>query len=98
MAFMAYCIRQGIPLPIAEYRFHPPRKWRADFCWREQKVIVENQGGLFSGGRHTRGAALLQEHEKLNQAAADGYRVLFATPQTIMGPAFLAILEATLGV
>ena len=95
-SFYAWLIRNQIPLPIAEYRFHPPRRWRFDFCWTRHKVALENQGGLFSGGRHTRGAALLNEHEKLNQAAADGYRVIFATPQTLCSPATLELLATVL--
>ena len=95
--FHAFLTRHGLPLPVAEFRFHPPRRWRFDFCWPQFSVALENQGGIFSGGRHTRGAALLREHEKLNNAAADGWRVLFTTPQTICSPATLTILRIVLG-
>lgn len=95
-AFTQWLTRHGLPLPVAEYHFHPPRRWRLDFCWIAQQVALENQGGLFSGGRHTRGAALLREHEKLNHAAMDGFRVVFTTPQTITNPATLAMLRVLL--
>jgi hypothetical protein len=65
-----------------EYKFHPTRKWRFDFLF-PNKVALEVQGGLFSGGRHSRGASLLKEHEKLNTAAAMGYRVLYTIPQNL---------------
>ncbi len=77
------CRATGIPQPEAEHRFAPPRRWRFDFAWPESKVALEVQGGLFVQGRHSRGAALLKEHDKLNAAAALGWRVLFATPKTL---------------
>jgi len=83
---------------IPELKFHNDRKWRFDFAlallvptgelaqhrqiW-ETRLALEVQGGLFSGGRHSRGAALLKEHEKLNAAAALGWRVLYCIPQNL---------------
>ena len=81
--FLTWLKVRGLPAPIAEYRFHPTRKWRFDYAWPDHKIALEEQGGLFSGGRHSRGAALLDEHEKLNAAVVAGFRVLFSTPQTI---------------
>lgn len=94
--FALWCERNALPIPTAEYRFHPIRKWRFDFCWQRESVALEVQGGLFSAGRHTRGAALLQEHEKLNMAAEMGYRIVFTTPQTLKNSATLATLTALL--
>lgn len=90
--FAAMLKHAGLPQPVPEYRFHPERKWRFDYAWlpvdcipnvSEAMVALEVQGGLFVNGRHSRGAALLKEHEKLNEAAALGWRVLFCTPQTL---------------
>ncbi len=81
--FTALCVSQGIPLPREEYKFHPSRKWRFDLAWEAQRVALEVQGGLFVQGRHSRGAALLKEHEKLNAAAALGWRILYCTPKTL---------------
>lgn len=94
--FKTWCVRKGLPVPIEEYRFHAPRRWRFDYVWLTQRVALEEQGGLFSGGRHNRGPALLKEHEKLNAAAVDGFRVIFATPQTIQSREMLATLHALL--
>lgn len=82
--FPRACLAVGIPAPIAEYRFAPPRRWRFDWAWPSEKIAMEVQGGLFTQGRHSRGAALLKEHEKLNAAAVMGWRVLFVTPQSLM--------------
>jgi hypothetical protein len=69
--------------PVAEYKFHDTRKWRFDFAWPDSKVALEVQGGIFSGGRHTRGPALLKEMEKLNMAARTGWKVLYCIPQNL---------------
>jgi hypothetical protein len=81
---LAMCQERGLPVPVAELMFAPPRRWRFDFAWIDEKVALEIQGGLFVQGRHTRGAALLREHEKLNAAAALGWRVLFCSPNTLL--------------
>jgi hypothetical protein len=78
---------QGIPAPEAEFQFDPKRKWRFDFAWvlpHGARVAVEAQGGIWSRGRHTRGAALKKEWEKLNAAAAQGWRILYCEPAEIM--------------
>lgn len=72
-----------IPAPEREHRFHPTRMWRFDHAWPSHKLALEVQGGLFVHGRHSRGAALLGEHEKLNTAAILGWRVLFTTPRDV---------------
>ncbi len=43
-------------------------------------LALEVQGGIFSRGRHTQGAALIKEWEKLNRAAELGWRVIYCQP------------------
>jgi hypothetical protein len=78
--FLAALAQAGIPAPVAEFRFHPIRKWRFDFCWPDQRLALEIQGGVFCNGRHSRGAAMIKEWEKLNTAAGMGYRLLYCQP------------------
>ncbi|HBM2013199.1 TPA: hypothetical protein LUJ78_003785, partial [Acinetobacter baumannii] len=52
-----------------EYKFHPSRKWRADFLITGTKILIEVEGGIWSGGRHTRGKGYLGDMEKYNSAA-----------------------------
>lgn len=78
----------GLAGAVAEYRFHLQRKWRFDFAFPASRVAVEVQGGLFSRGRHTRGAALVKEYEKLTAAAVAGWRVLYCQPNDILTVAF----------
>jgi hypothetical protein len=70
---------------VPEFQFDDNRKWRFDFAFSpyESKVALEVQGGLFIGGRHSRGPALLKEHEKLNAAAIAGWRILYTTPDQL---------------
>ncbi|ENN6004701.1 DUF559 domain-containing protein [Acinetobacter baumannii] len=75
-----------------EYKFHPTRKWRADFLLTGTKILVEVEGGIWSGGRHTRGKGYLGDMEKYNEAAAMGYKVLrFSTEQVKSGLAIQQI-------
>lgn len=58
-----------------EFQFHPSRKWRFDFADPARKIAVEIDGGVFVRGRHSRGAGYRSDCEKLNAAAALGWRV-----------------------
>ena len=78
--FLAARNQAGIPAPVAEHRFHPIRKWRFDFAWPDQLLAIEIQGGIFNNGRHSSGAAMLKEWEKLNTAAGMGWRLLYTQP------------------
>ena len=59
-----------------EYRFDPVRRWRFDFAWPKSKVAVEIEGGVWTQGRHTRGAGYLADLEKYNTAAVAGWLVI----------------------
>lgn len=72
-----------ISLPMREFRFHPTRKWRADFAWPEEKLLVECEGGIFSRGRHLRPKGFTDDCVKYNWAALLGYRVLRITPDQL---------------
>ena len=61
--------------PVREHKFHPDRKWRFDFAWPDQMIAAECEGGIWTGGRHTRGAGVLGDMEKYNQAALLGWAV-----------------------
>lgn len=69
-----------------EFKFHPKRKWRADFHLVEKMILVEVEGGIWSNGRHTRGKGYLGDMEKYNAAVVMGYQVLrFSTEQVKSG-------------
>lgn len=65
----------GLPEPAREYVFAKPRRWRFDFAWVDLLVAVELEGGIFSGGRHTRGAGFEADLIKYNTALMNGWSV-----------------------
>ena len=66
----------GLPMPEREWKFHPTRKWRFDFSWPHKKIAAECEGGIYSGGRHTRGSGFIADCQKYNAAALLGWTVL----------------------
>ena len=95
--FIAACRSHGLPEPEPEFPFCPGRRWRLDWAWPNHgKIAVEIQGAIFVGGRHVRGAALLKEYEKLNEAACRGWRIVFVTPQQVNDGSAFAWIERLL--
>lgn len=75
-----------------EYKFHAERNWRADFLISGTKILIEVEGGIWSGGRHTRGKGFIADMEKYNAAAILGFKVLrFDTQQVKSGLAIKQI-------
>ena len=70
---------RGVPCPEPEHMFHDSRKWRLDFAWVEHKVAVEEHGGVWTRGRHTRGQGFINDREKMNEAQLLGWIVLEVT-------------------
>jgi hypothetical protein len=85
----------GIPAPVVEHKFAQDRRWRFDFAWfspcvaAETRptgwvgVAVEVEGGVWVGGRHTRGKGFLGDCEKYNRAQELGWCVLRYPPQQL---------------
>lgn len=81
-----------------EYLFHPTRKWRADFLISNTKILIEIEGGIWSGGRHTRGTGYIGDMEKYNAAIILGFQVLrFSTQQVKSGSAVQQIEQLVRG-
>ncbi len=59
-----------------EFRFHPTRKWRADYAHLESRTLIELEGGVWVGGRHNRAAGFVADAEKYLEAALGGWRVV----------------------
>ena len=80
-----HALARGYPEPIAQYRFHPTRKWRFDFAFPPFYVAVEIDGGQWQvhGGRHNSDG----DREKLNAAAVAGWRVLRFSGSMLRDPA-----------
>lgn len=105
----AFFKEQGIPEPEFEYKFHRERKWRFDLSWKSfhkegykyvftsmPNLAIEVQGGIWTAGRHNRGAAMLKEWEKLNEAAAMGWRILYIQPCDLCTTQFAQTIKRAL--
>ena len=79
--------------PEKEYRFHKTRRWRADFGFPEQRVLVEFEGGVYTNGRHTRGRGFEKDCEKYNAAALMGYHVFRFTASMVKDGTAVKIVE-----
>lgn len=64
---------------VPEFRFHETRRWRFDYAHPVLRIALEVEGGVWSGGRHTRGAGFLGDIEKYNTATAAGWSVFRCT-------------------
>lgn len=79
----AFFKAHNLPEPQTEFRFNPNRKWRFDFAFPMEKIALEVEGGIWSGGRHSRPTGIMGDIEKYNSAATLGWRVLRVTPQNL---------------
>jgi len=101
----------GIPYE-REYRFAPPRRWRADFMvsagWMVRNsqgqsvkvtdgdLLIEVEGGSYTGG-HKRGKAYESDCDKNNAAMDLGWRVYRFTPAHVEDGRALEVIRAALG-
>lgn len=68
----------GSPL-AREYKFHPVRRWKADFASLPARTLIEIEGGIWHGGRHVSPRGFIADAEKYLCAALAGWSVLRLT-------------------
>ena len=83
---------------VREYKFHPGRKWRADFCFHNEKLLIECEGGIWTQGRHVRGKGFQDDCEKYNEATLLGWRVLRVTGKQVASGKALEWVERMLSI
>ena len=88
--FLTQIKLNGLPKPVPEFKFHPTRKWRADWAWPEEKLIVEMEGGIFGNcrrmqksGWHQSISGMLDDKNKYNEMNMLGYSLLRFIPSEI---------------
>jgi len=70
-----------------EYRFYADRNWRADIAILDSRILIECDGGMWTGG-HKRGKALEDDYDKQNVAQMLGWRILrFSNSEVLNGKA-----------
>jgi len=80
-----------------EYRFHRERLWRVDLADVGAKLAVEVEGGVFTGGRHNRGAGFTADCEKYAELAIAGWRLIRVTTGQVRDGLALGWVERALG-
>ena len=76
-----------------EWKFHPVRRWRFDYAFPDFKVALEVEGGVFTGGRHTRSVGFMKDIEKYNTAAMLGWTVVRTVPDELYTGKTLTMLK-----
>jgi len=81
---LLYQIRiAGLPTPTREFKAVIGRRFRWDFAFEHQKLLVEVQGGIWTKGKHSTGVGITRDAEKLNFATCAGWRCLCVTGDQI---------------
>lgn len=80
-------------LIFSEYKFLSERRFRFDYAIPRYQLGIEIDGGVFCGGRHTRGLGFIKDQEKTNLACCEGWYVLRFIPKDLNSGNFLEIVE-----
>jgi len=86
----------GLPIPKYNYRFHDTQRWRFDFAYPEHMIAIEIEGGIWTQGRHTRGAGFLKDCKKYNTATLMGWAVLRFPSNLVKSGEALQVIEQAL--
>lgn len=66
---------------VREYKFLEDRRFKFDIAIPERKIAIEFEGGIFSGGRHTRGKGYSNDAKKYNLATRHQWKLLRYTSE-----------------
>jgi hypothetical protein len=77
--FMELCAAAGLPMPAREVLIIPGRDFRADYCWPQQRIVVEQNGYR----DHSSKKKLLRDWEKANLAQVAGWRYFQFSPKQL---------------
>jgi hypothetical protein len=85
-----------LPKPTLELKFHPKRRWRFDLAYPERLLAIEVEGGVWTNGRHTRGAGYSADCEKYSEAAILGWRIVRVTSDMVVSGQALDLVTRAL--
>lgn len=77
-SFEAIWKRNGGPVLKPEFKFCSDREWHSDYFveTHKGKFLIELEGGVWTGGRHTQGKGFINDCVKYNMAELMGYHVI----------------------
>lgn len=87
-----------LPTPETQFSFASGRKFAADFAWREFKLLVECQGGIWrrGGGAHSHPNNILRDIEKLQLAVLNGWSMFPVTTDEVKSGQAVQLIELAL--
>ena len=91
--FAAQLNAVGLDGYVREYQAIPGRRFRFDFAWRKERLLVEINGGTYSKGAHSTGTGINRDYEKGNLAVLNGWRVLSFDTKQVKSGAALEVVE-----
>ena len=94
--FAAQLDAVGLDGYVREYQAIPGRRFRFDFCWQKERLLVEINGGTYSKGAHSTGTGINRDYEKSNLAVVNGWRVLSFDTKQVKSGAALEVVEQIL--
>jgi len=105
--FIQHCVKNGLPEPEAEYKFHPERKWRIDYIFKQftwgkhllskYAVALEVEGGTWGKkSRHTTGTGFIADMEKYNEIAIAGIRLIRVIPKDLFSAKTITLIKRAL--
>lgn len=86
----------GLPEPSTQFQFDPQRRWRADFCWIAERILVEVQGGIWVKSGHTSGRGIQRDYAKWNAATLAGWKMFLVTSEMIKDGEAIALIQTAL--
>ena len=87
----------GLPEPERQHKLIPGRRFAADFCWVEERLYCEVDGGTWAPkSRHTSGSGVESDCEKSSLAAGLGFRQVRVTGRQVESGQALAWIQAAL--
>jgi len=95
--FAAQLDSAGLTGYVREYQAIPGRKFRFDFAFMKERLLVEINGGTYSKGAHSTGTGINRDYEKGNLAVLNGWRVLSFDTKMVKSGAALEVVEKLIG-
>lgn len=88
----------GLPEPETQIKVVPARKFPWDMGWRQYKLLVEVQGGIWrkGGGAHSHPSNILRDVEKQQLAVLHGYYVFPVTTDEVKNGQALQLITLAL--
>ena len=96
--FALQCEQAGFPAPLREYAAVPGRRFRWDFAWPEQRVLVEINGGTYAHMGHSTGSGIARDYEKSNLAMLAGWRTFAFDRRMVEAGTALDVTAKALGI